>query len=170
MGQRPHRILFRFASLALYVAVCAILVSGCGVQRCDVTGTVRYKNKPVVCGAVVFFGADGIPITADIRQDGSYTAHNVPVGTVNVAVYSLDPARPLNPELGVDLGDSDSDASGAKRKRSGKKGAGGKSNWTNPDVDRSQWFPIPQKYERPDTSGLVRQLVAGRNQVDFELE
>lgn len=155
----------------LAAALLAGLLPACGVSRCDVTGTVLFKGKPLVCGAVVFFGSDGIPITADLRPDGTYAAKNVPVGEVRVAIHSLDPARPLNPEKGVNLGEGEADALAdpkAKKRPAGK--PGDRSNWSNPEVDPSKWFPIPPRYERPDTSGLVRELRKGMNQVDFDLE
>jgi hypothetical protein len=141
------------------------------VSRCDVTGTVRSQGKPVVCGAVTFFGVDGVPVTVALSPDGTYRAKEVAVGEVRVAIHSLDPARPLNPEKGVSLGEGDMDAAAdpkAKKKPTAK--PGDKSNWSNPEVDRSKWFPIPRKYERPDTSGLVRELRKGENQVDFDLD
>jgi hypothetical protein len=149
----------------------AALLSGCGVSRCDATGTVTYKGKPVVCGAITFFGSDGIPVTAAFRQDGSYEAHGVPVGMNVVTIYSLDPARPMDPRFGVQIGDSDVDA-GAKpaAKKAPPAKPGDRKNWMNPEVDRSKWFPIPQKYERPDFSGLSRELKKGMNQVDFDLD
>jgi hypothetical protein len=147
----------------------AALLSGCGVSRCDVTGTVKYQGKPVVCGAISFFGSDGIPVTVGLRPDGSYEAHGVPVGTNVVTIYSLDPARPLDPRKGVELIEGDVDV-GAKPAPKMKTKPGDRSNWTNPDVDRSKWFPIPPKYERPDFSGLSRELKKGMNQVDFDLD
>jgi hypothetical protein len=149
----------------------AALLSGCGVSRCDVSGTVKYQGKPVVCGAITFFGSDGIPVTAALKPDGGYEAKGVPVGSVQVAIHSLDPARPLNPEQGVDLGGEGVDAAAdprVKKKPPGKRGD--KSNWSNPEVDRSKWFAIPPKYERPDLSGLIRELHKGTNQVDFDLD
>jgi hypothetical protein len=152
-------------------ALLAVLLSGCGVSRCAVSGVVKYRGKPVVCGAVTFFGSDGIPVTAALKSDGTYEATGVPVGAVRVAIHSLDPARPLNPEIGVNLGEGGLDAAAdprAKKKPAGK--PGDRSNWSNPEVDRSKWFPIPAKYERPDLSGLTRELRRGTNQVDFDLE
>jgi hypothetical protein len=104
-----------------------------------------------------------------LRPDGSYEAHGVPVGTNVVTIYSLDPARPLDPRKGVELSEDGLDV-GARPAPKTKTKPGDRSNWTNPDVDRSKWFPIPPKYERPDLSGLTRELKKGTNQVDFDLD
>ena len=86
---RPWRYSFLVALL--------VGVGGCGTPRCDVSGKVTYQGKTVVCGTITFVGSDGMPIVVPIQSDGAYQAKQVPVGPVQVAVLSLDPARPLNP-------------------------------------------------------------------------
>ena len=86
---RPWRYSFLVALL--------VGVGGCGTPRCDVSGKVTYQGKTVVCGTITFVGSDGMPIVVPIQSDGAYQAKQVPVGPVQVAVLSLDPARPLKP-------------------------------------------------------------------------
>ena len=100
-------------------------------------------------------GVDGLPITANLTQEGDYDAKEVPVGKVQVAVYSLDPAHAARP----------------RKERGAAEGVlPDKSNWMNPEVDRSKWFPIPRRFEMVQTSGLTADLKRGQNTVNFELK
>src|SRR5262245_46831302 len=87
------------AVLRLLIVLVALSASGCGLARCDVSGKVTYQSKPIVCGCILLVGVDGQPVMANLSPDGDYDARQVPVGKVEVAVYSLDPARARNPEI-----------------------------------------------------------------------
>jgi len=140
--------------VCLQAALLALSAAGCGLARCDVSGKVTYQGKAIVCGCILLVGADGLPITANLSAEGEYEAKQVPVGKVDVAVYSLDPARARDPEQ----------ARGAEGDLLDKR------NWMNPEVDRSKWFPIPRRYEMVQTSGLSAELKRGQNTVDFDLQ
>src|SRR2546425_1254655 len=86
----------RAARLVL-VAIFLVSLIGCGTRVGDVSGKVTYKGRPVVCGSVVLVGPDGMTKVGAINQDGSYVVKGVGAGRVGVAVFSLDPARPLDP-------------------------------------------------------------------------
>ena len=46
-----------------------------------------------------------------------------------------------------------------------------RSNWAEPNVDRSKWFVLPKKYERVDQSGITVEIKTGLNTgVDIELK
>src|SRR5262245_2156892 len=83
-------------------ATCLLLpliggLAGCGAGVGDVSGKVTYQGKTVVCGSVVLVGPDGMTKVGTIQQDGTYVVKGVGAGQVGVAVFSLDPARPLDP-------------------------------------------------------------------------
>lgn len=161
------------ARLTLLTAVGLLMaggLTGCGARRCDVAGKVTYQGKPIVCGCVVIVGTDGVPITANLNQDGTYEAKSVPLGRAEVAVFSLDPARPRDPEQGARRGDLDGDAPAAPQGAAAKAKPGDRSNWMNPEVDRSKWFPIPKKFEQVQTSGLKAELHKGDNVVNLDLQ
>jgi hypothetical protein len=95
---------------------------------------------------------------------------------VQVAVLSLDPARPLNPEIAARTHGKaatqpvDDSGKGPDAGRVVSHPPADRSNWAEPNVDRSRWFPLPKKYELVSTSGLTAELKAGTNTgVDFDL-
>jgi hypothetical protein len=159
------------AAGALLAGVC-----GCGQRIADAAGKITYQGKPVVCGSVVFVGPDGMTKVGAIRADGSYEVKGVGAGRAQVAVFSLDPARPLNPEIAPrthgKAATEPVDDSGrpADTRPVVASAPADRSNWAEPNVDRSRWFPLPKKYELVATSGLSAQLKAGPNpDVNFDL-
>lgn len=163
------------------VFCAAVLVlgglSGCSRGVGDASGKITYRGKPVVCGSVTFVGPDGITKSGRINHDGSYTVSGIGSGHVQVAVMSDDPARPLDPYKAakshgkavtepIDDSGRDPDAG-----RAIASPPSDKSNWAEPSVDRSKWFPLPKKYELVGTSGLTVELKAGPNTgVDIDLQ
>ena len=92
-------VVIRSRRLAGPLFCCILLcgLGGCGSRLGDVAGKVTYRGKTVVCGSVVLVGPDGLTKVGNIGQDGSYVIKDVGAGKVGVAVFSLDPARPLDP-------------------------------------------------------------------------
>ncbi len=70
----------------LGLAVLANL--GCGGQKfTDVEGQVSFDGKPLPAGLIVFTNPeDTLASSAYLRGDGTFSARNVPAGTVRVAV------------------------------------------------------------------------------------
>ncbi|HTK78499.1 MAG TPA: hypothetical protein VL371_24785 [Gemmataceae bacterium] len=143
-------------------------LSGCGVlsQPVDVSGKVTYQGKTVVCGTVTLVDATGVAKSGNIGPDGTYLVKSVMPGKTKVAVISLDPARPLNP-----LGAAGAGTDDAGRAPAAAPAVTDRSNWTEPNVDRSKWSPLPKKYEYVHTSGLTVDLKSGENTgVDLNLQ
>ncbi|MBA4030381.1 MAG: hypothetical protein C0478_05745 [Planctomyces sp.] len=140
--------------LAVGTAVLLQTVSGCGSRISEADGMVTYQGRPVVCGAVIFVGPDGMTKVANIDENtGRYYIEGVGAGTVGVAVFSTDPAFPRDT-------DNPSNPQDPQKK-----------NWNQPNVDRSSWRPLPSKYEMVHTSGLTVQLIPGLNcDVNIELQ
>jgi hypothetical protein len=169
---RPRR---RAAGRFLLVPLLLSL-AGCGAGVCDVTGKITYHGKPVVCGSVIFVGPDGMTKVVNLNQDGTYLVKGVGVGLAQVGVISQDPARPLDPliqnrthgkEVGAPTDDSGRDPDAG---REIKNPPNDRSNWSEPNVDRSKWFLLPKKYEMVGTSGLTADLKRGLNEVDFDVQ
>ncbi|MFO0808706.1 MAG: hypothetical protein U0746_08805 [Gemmataceae bacterium] len=160
----------RAAAGRLTFAILVASIVGCGAKVGDVAGKVTHQGKTVVCGTVIFVGPDGMTKTANLNQDGTFLVKSVGAGRAQVAVISLDPARPLDPykaerthgkQVTEPTDDSGRDPNAG---RVVKSPPNDRSNWTEPNVDRSKWFPLPQKYELVHTSGVTVELKPGPNE------
>ncbi|MGA2619802.1 MAG: hypothetical protein ABSF26_19490 [Thermoguttaceae bacterium] len=145
--QSPRRTLCRVGWLLVWLAVAG----GCQ-HTATVTGKVRYRDRPVVYGSVIFRNSDNTARSGVIEPDGSYRVENVPAGCVQIVVISRDPAKGHR-----GLG-------GPKPARPGPQAAPGQ------DTATGQWFPLPPKYEKPETSGLVHTIGTGQVSHDIDLQ
>jgi hypothetical protein len=161
----------RLQRLAVLLALPALIYSlaGCGAGVGDVSGKVTYQGKTVVCGSVVLVGPDGMTKVGPINADGTYVVKGVGAGRVGVAVFSLDPARPLDPEKAAKThgkADAEPPTDSDRNPDAGRvvvNAPADRSNWAEPNVDRSKWFPLPRKYERVDQSGITIDIQPGSN-------
>jgi hypothetical protein len=136
-----------FGGLLILIALFTMGKSGA-----TLTGHVTHRGKPVIWGSVIVVGPDGNATAGRIQPDGTYTVENVPPVAVNVAVVSRDPLVQHNME----------------EIRRNRNRAAPKS-WEPVPVDRKQWFPLPERYADPQTSGLTVLLSKGTNRHDIEL-
>lgn len=136
---------------AMPVAVMLLALAGCGGGKANVTGKVIHQGKTVLFGTVIMQGPDGIPMTGMIQTDGSYIVQGVASGNVLIGVVSRDP--------GVLAG------TGGRRRTGGD----GAESTLAPIIERSKWFPIPQKYEDPVRSGLEAKIGTGAQSYDINL-
>lgn len=135
---------FRFGLLA-----AALLAAvGCGPSVGELTGKVTYNDKAVQSGTVTAVASDGSSHTGPIQDDGSYSIPSVPAGTVSVGVTSEDPKSIVI----------------AQRKEKNAP----KSEATRPE--QSKWFPIPDKYSDPKSSGLTTTVKSGKNDFPIPLK
>ncbi len=126
-------------------------VAGCGSRSgATVSGTVRYKGKPVTSGEVVFLCQDGkVSVRAPIGADGSYTAHDVPVGPAKLGVDNPPPAGgPAAPAGGAPANDPEA--------REMKERA-------------SHYVATPPRYAAPEESGLSYTVTSGSQKHDIDL-
>jgi hypothetical protein len=80
-------ILSRFAlAVALVLLLCLPVLADKPAAPVVVEGKVTYKGKPLPAGTIAFHPAKGKPVKAVIKEDGSYTAKDVPVGQVRVTI------------------------------------------------------------------------------------
>jgi hypothetical protein len=120
-----------------------LLAVGCShrltsTKYVEVTGKVLYKGKPLPGGRITFVAvAGGFAGTGNIGQDGQYKVE-APIGDVQIGVDN----SMLRQGRGAPHGPI---ASPEMMKRSG----GEKDQVTG------TYVPIPEKYQRPESSGLT---------------
>jgi hypothetical protein len=122
--------------------------SGCGNARDGVvTGKVTHQGKTLASGTVVLFGEDNQPVQAPIGPDGAYRIHGAPYGLARLAVFSPGAGKPLPARTVKD-----------------------KIKAPPPSApDTSKWFPIPDIYTNPETSGLTLRLEHSETRFDIDL-
>ena len=134
----------------LWLAIALAAISGCG-RTANVTGKITYQGRDVRYGSVVFLGVDKTARSGVIGSDGSYALENAPLGTVTIGVISHNPSK------------------GRSVVRGGKPAGPGKKE-DAPALMAEGWFPLPQKFERPKSSGLTCTVIAGHFHHDIELK
>ncbi len=128
-----------------------LVVSGCGSSMGNVEGTVKYQGKAVKSGMLMFIPPQGPPTYAEIKNDGSYAAADVPPGEIKVVVNSPDPRGPTIRE-GSPLRDV-------------------QKNKPPPDPNvLKEWFPLPAEYGDMETTKLKITVTSGKNQIPLELK
>jgi hypothetical protein len=134
---RIERSAVRGRLLAGVALALGLVATGCGGKGVgEVTGTVTHKGQPVTAGAVKFVPeGGGDPVETPLGPDGTYRATGVPVGRSRVAVETLKFKAMTPPPAGL------------------AKQMGG---------PRPVYVPIPEKYEKPDTSELSVEVKDGR--------
>jgi hypothetical protein len=133
------------ASLLLAAPVAAAK----GAKTGDVSGTVRYKGKPLPGGTITFHPAKGKPIVARIKKDGSFAAKGVPVGETHITVET-ESLRPKSKdcEAGKNV-QKDKDKKRAKKLRG--------------------YVRIPAMYADREKSGLQKKVLKGKQTFDLYL-
>jgi hypothetical protein len=153
LGLSPKTIYRLAAGVAAFgLLLIAVAAFSSGRPKATVSGRVMYKGKTVIWGSVIVAGADGRAASGRIEPDGTYTVTDAPVGEVALGVVSKDP---LLQHYATQMRTS-------RERVSVKK-------WQPPPVDRKKWFPLPNQYEDPKTSGLALKLTNGGNEHNIVL-
>src|SRR6516165_11835660 len=79
-------------SIPCSLVLVLLTLAGCGSGTGAVMGRVTFRGKPVVSGSVVMLGADNKLVSTPLDAEGRYAVNGVPLGTVQVAVVSPNPA------------------------------------------------------------------------------
>ncbi len=135
------------------VAAFLATAAGCGGPPMGaITGTVRFEGAPVASGrlTVLCEGGDKPVFFAEIK-DGVYRIDRAPVGAARVTVQANAAQRP-SAEVPVPPGAAPPLPIPASVPRVGKPLEG-----------------FPERYLKPDTSGLTFEIVPGPQTRDFDL-
>jgi len=126
-----------------FIALTPLACGKGGPEMAKVTGKVTYKGQPVPKGTITFAAIDknGRNATGAIQPDGSYT------------LQTEDPGD------GAQLGEYNV-AIAARDEEI--------LDYTPPKPIPPKRL-VPEKYERPQTSGLTKKVERGTNKFDFDL-
>jgi len=153
--------------LAGLLLLALVSTLGCGdkyQQRGTVTGKVTLDGKPVTAGTVAFITADNRTGSAQLDAQGKYTMKDAPVGEVTATVTSskLNIRTSAAPKGYVMKPPPGAAPVGVKSPEE----VGGKPDTaTYPKL----YMPIPEKYAKPDTSGLKYTVNKGEQTIDIPL-
>jgi hypothetical protein len=132
------------AALALLLGAA---LSGCGAGQGEVSGTVRYRGKPLPFGTIQFLGQDGVPCAGRIGPDGTFSVL-VPAGEAKVIVSCVDEAR---------------------MSRLARQRVGGPGRALPPTLPAGGFSLIPRRYADWTASGLTVRVADGKTVRDFDL-
>ncbi|MFO0844364.1 MAG: hypothetical protein U0797_18540 [Gemmataceae bacterium] len=141
---------YRALAASLFAAGL-LAVGGCS-SRTTAQGKVTAKGKPVLWGTVKLVAGDGVIYSGPINDDGTFTIEGVPIGPAKVGVSSPRPeAAPKGTGGGLKTG-LDSPQRGPTGRPVSEAALKG-------------WFPIDVKYSEVSSSGLVVDVVRGKDLV-----
>lgn len=147
------------------------LLVGCGSSDPDVNyveGVVTMGGNPVADATVIFSpveGSGGRPATGKTDAAGVYKLTDLQASTVNsgaaIGEYQVSINKSSGDQIGAGLGEGGDTIDDSAEDQ----GAG-----IAPDKVIGMKSLVPDKYTRPDTSGLTATVKAGRNEgVNFDL-
>ena len=122
------------------------------MPKASTSCSVTYQGRPVTYGSVIFLSAGQVARSGVIQPDGSYGVEGVAPGAVKIAVISHAPSK------------GRSTLRGGKPTRPNERRADPQSAVVN------GWFPLPTRFEEPNTSGLDYTLASGRVSHDLDLK
>jgi hypothetical protein len=115
-----------------------LLSAGCGRGWGNVSGTVRYKGKPLPNGTITFYDEANQTVSGRIEADGKYSVNKVAAGKVKITVAAPMPIFLPGDET-------------AKKQF---------VNMPN----------LPAHYADAEKSGLSRDITAGSQTLDIDLD
>jgi hypothetical protein len=143
--------------------IMAMVAAGCAPSKGSISGKVIYKETPLKGGNVTFISTDGKQtLSTPIKDDGTYSIENMPVGpvTITVETESLASAAQAATQAGKSHRNTPPPGSGAPPGYGGSDAA---------DFAK-RYVKIPDNYANPDTSGLTYTVTPGSQTHDIELK
>jgi hypothetical protein len=145
---------------------------GCGGSKtAKLSGKVLFDNKPLPGGTITFYPADGgklNPASTAIQEDGTYSLDNAPTGEVKVSVSN---AHLKGANDGIKRGPGGGPPPASQNIKAPPE-VMAKMPQQPPDnklTPIGKYIPIPDKYGKPETSGLST-TIKGGNQTDVNFE
>ncbi len=156
----------RIVPLVSLLSLVFLVAAGCSGAKgslASVTGKVMYGQTVVSAGNVTFIPAEGPPVPAGIKSDGTYTITDVAPGEYTVVVETESAKDKAMPMYGGGRGGDAKDPegrrppSGGSPKPSDFQGGGG------------TYVKIPDKYATKEKTTLKTTLSKGSNKYDINL-
>jgi hypothetical protein len=151
----------RFTPAPLCAALLALALAGCGGGTGlntggALTGTVSLDGKPIKGGNVLVVSEDGrLSASGFVNGEGTYTVPEPPLGKVKVAIQTSHLRGSFVPKSG---------------EKGGGKGEGSRGMvMPDPKDIGLEFVAIPDKYEKPETSGLATEVKGGTETYDLAL-
>jgi hypothetical protein len=143
------------------VCLAGLLAAGCGGPKiAPVRGRVTVNGQPVPDGKIRFIPEHGRPAIGSIAADGTYTlTTNKPgdgalVGTHRVSIM----ATKVGPGSFGEPKSREEELELLKKRHPTKWLVAGKVEWL-----------VPEKYSRPETSGLTATVEDKKNEINFDI-
>ncbi|GAB4138229.1 MAG: hypothetical protein Tsb009_06220 [Planctomycetaceae bacterium] len=152
-----------FLTFCLLMPFLVFSFIGCGnskkgqLETAEVTGTVTYRDRPVVGAKVIFIGPKDVPQATGITDsEGRFrlTTYNSGDGAVP-GDYTVTVSKYIAPASGPPANESMEQAAARAKKKPKKASAGGTS-------------ALPAHYADPSKSGLQYKVAAGEKN-DFKI-
>jgi hypothetical protein len=155
------RLAFRLGVAGL-LGAALVLAAGCGKSKGTVNGKVTLKDgTPVSAGTVTFWTKDNHSYPAKLKDDGTYSAVDIPTGDMKVTVEGPPPR--MGP-AGAGMGKPPEGSKGMPPEMIPK----GEGDPSNPGTLKV--VPIPPKYKTFEGTPLTYTVVSGTQIKDFPLE
>ncbi len=160
----------RFAAAFLLLAAAA----GCGKGK--ISGTVTGPDgKPLPLGQITFVPSSGPAVSGDVT-DGKYAVQNVPTGAAKVSLdtnyikLQADQTLQVNPATrGPQLPGGGKGLSPEAAAQFEKMNGGAAGAIQHAKEQLMKYRHIPDKYTKPDDSGLGLTVKGGDNTFDVDL-
>lgn len=144
---------------SLFLLCGPLLLAGCGGSQGTVSGKVLYLGKPLPAGNVTFIPEKGGALTAEIKEDGSYTISKVPIGPAKITVETQSVRPPAQGGFAPPMPPKDAIPSGVDpSKLPGFQG------------QAKKYVQIPEPYSDPQKSGLSHTVESGKHEHTIELK
>lgn len=142
------------AAASLVLAVALLMpMAGCAKIGGDVKGTVTLDGTVVPSGLVTFYYDNGEKEGADISDDGTYWMVHPRKGAVKITIEPISPSE-ATAQLEV--------PGGAGKPPEQQMGS-------LPGPKPKKYFPLPEKYKNPNTSGFTATVTGSSRTVDLPL-
>jgi hypothetical protein len=160
----------RFTALAGRACGLGVLLfvvsaqAGCTSSRARsvVKGKITFSNRPITSGTISFISDDNKHTGAGpIKQDGTYTVNDAPVGNVKIVVTVPRQMPMMGGRGGSNMPKPPKDSKMPAEMIP--------PDWTEPKAPAGNQTPVPEKYTKADSTPLTYTVTAGEQTHDINL-